>query len=79
MPSNPKRSGTGASQSFTKPEVEGMCSLFEILARGGDVSILVRSKELQHVRTKFHRMRQSINEGRSGIGGPGNSNGGTPT
>ena len=69
MPANPKRSGTGASNSFTRAEVDAGRELFRLLLRGGDTSIVVRSPVFRKLVAKFDKMWRSIEEGRSGIGG----------
>ncbi len=70
MVRNPKRRGAGASNSFTRAEVDAAFQLFETLARGGDVSIIARAPAVQSVRAKFARMRLSVVQGRSGADEP---------
>lgn len=67
MPRNPKRKGQGASTSFTPKQVETGCLIFDALLRGGDVEVLLRSPEGLKLIQKFHNMRRSIKERRSGI------------
>lgn len=68
MASNPKRKCMGASNSFTRAEVDAGVQLFDLLARGGDPRVLIRSPLVRSIHAKFRRMRQSILEGKSGIG-----------
>jgi hypothetical protein len=46
--------------SFRQAEVEAVNQLFDLLAQGGDVSVLMRHNDIRHVRAKFHRMRDRI-------------------
>lgn len=57
MANNPKRRGTGASQSFTKAEIEAVIQLMETAQRGGGITIIVRSAPIQKVFGKFKRMQ----------------------
>jgi hypothetical protein len=67
MPANPKRPGTGASQSFTRNEIAAACELFAILARGGDARTLARSEHVRALHSKFVRMRASLERQRAGV------------
>jgi len=67
MPANPKRPGTGASQSFTRNEIVAACELFAVLARGGDARTIARSEAIGALHSKFVRMRLSLERQRAGV------------
>lgn len=68
MPSNPKRKGTSASQSFKPSEVDLGLNILRTLKRGGDVrASLTHLPAFNGLLAKFIRMQASIKEGKSGI------------
>lgn len=62
MPSNPKKPGTSASQSFTKKEIDAACQMLDMGARGGDVAILMRTAPVRKLHAKFKRMSARLVE-----------------
>lgn len=55
--SESKKAKPRAAQSFTEREVVAMAELFEVLRRGGDPRLLLRSEALHSVHHKFVIMR----------------------
>ena len=66
MPRNAHRKGTRASTSFRKDEVDLALTIFGAVLRGGDASVILNSKAGRNMMAKFHRLRESIEERRSG-------------
>ncbi len=60
MARNPKRPGAGASQSFTRAQVEGMLQLLSVAQRNGDTGTIMRAKPVQEVYAKFRRMKEKM-------------------
>lgn len=67
MVRNPHRKGTRASTSFSKTEVDTALAIFNTLFRGGDAAIIARGTQGRKLLAKFQRLKQSIDEKRSGV------------
>lgn len=60
MPSNPKRPGTNAGNTFTKQEIDGVVQLLDKLHRGEDVRVLLRQPPIANLYAKFKRMQGKL-------------------
>lgn len=64
MANNPKQPGVSGSTSFRYNEVEAMCQLMTIVARGGDTRIVSKSEAVRTVFGKFKRMKDRLDKQR---------------
>jgi len=67
MASNPKRKGNAASTSFRADEVRAAVAIHNTLLRSGDARGVLLSAAGRRLMLKFLRMRESLDEGRSGV------------
>lgn len=56
----PKRTRIAAGNTFKRDEVNGVLQLFELLQRGQDTRIILRSEAMRRVHAKFVRMRATL-------------------
>lgn len=66
MSNNAHRRGMSAGNTFRRDEVEAFVAVEDILLRGGDVRVLLRSPGWRSLADKVRRMQRSMREGRSG-------------
>ena len=64
---NPKQPGASGSTSFRYNEVAAMCQLMDILARGGDASVVSKTDQVRLVHSKFKRMKLRLDKQRASI------------
>lgn len=60
MPSNPKRPGASASQSFKAIEIRAALQLLETLRAGGDVTRILQHEGVVGLEAKLRAMERSL-------------------